>query len=615
MFENEQIPYLHDKARRLPLRPGVYLMHDKKDNIIYVGKAKVLRNRVSQYFTSPEKHYGKTRRLVSKIHDFEFIVCDSEFEALTLECSLIKQHRPKYNILMKDAKGFNYIHITPAPFQQIRAAYQRDEAGEYMGPYTSHYAVRNVVDVANEVFMLPTCNRQFPRDFGKGRPCLNYHIKTCMGLCRGKISEEEYSTIFDEALEFLRSGQLESIELLTQRMNAAAEAMDFEHAAKYRDRIRSIQKITDKQKVINSRILQQDIFGFVLAEEQVSIAILKFRNGTLVDKQDFLLENDAPLPQLRMDFLLQYYADSADIPPYIALDGEAEDAALVEQYLTEAAGRRVHLFTPQRGEQVQLVQLAITNATERIALDSRRTGHEVAALDELAKLLGLPAPPKYIECYDISHFAGDNMVAGMVVFEDGRPLKSAYRKFSIKTLEQQDDYAAMREVLDRRLQRYFSEQGTDNSFARLPDLILLDGGKGHVSAILPIIAAHGLQIPVFGMVKDSKHRTRAIAVSGGEIAIASNRNAFTLVTKMQDEVHRFSIAYQKNRAAASMIDSELQKIRGVGEATVKKLMLHFRTLDAIRKASEEQLTAAGITKTAAANIYRHLHGDEPASGA
>ncbi len=609
-MENERLPYLHDKALKLPLRPGVYLMHDKKDEIIYVGKAKALKNRVTQYFTNPDRHRGKVRRMVQRVYDFEFVICESEFEALVLECSLIKLHMPKYNILMKDDRGYNYIRITNEPFPRIQAARQRDADGEYLGPYMSSYAVRNVVSVANEAFLLPTCNKQFPRDFGKGRPCLNYHIKQCMGLCRGRISQEQYREVFEEALNFLRRGQLENEDELRQKMEQAAEAMDYEKAAKYRDRIRSIHKITEKQKVINSRIESQDLLGFVQSGEHVAVALIKFRNHTLVDKQDFLLEADALLPAMRSAFLTQFYGGNADIPPYIALDGEAEDQELVEKFLSEQAGRRVHLFLPQRGEQTSLVKMAVTNAAERLALDTERSGREVAALDDLAKLLGLPGTPSYIEAYDISHMGGENIVGGMVVFEDGRPLKSNYRKFSIKTLDGQDDYAAMREVLTRRMDRYLSEQGTESAFARLPDLILLDGGKGHVSAILPVLADRNLTVPVFGMVKDSKHKTRAIARDGGEIAIAAHKSAFTLVNKIQEEVHRFAIAYQQNRQKATTLSSTLEKIDGVGRSTADKLMKQFGTMDKIRQASEQELAAVpGISARVAKNIVLFFAGE------
>lgn len=609
---NERLDYLHEKALKLPLLPGVYLMHDKQDRIIYVGKAKALKNRVSQYFRSIEKHHGKVRRMVEHVYDFETIVTDSEFEALVLECSLIKQHMPKYNILLKDDKGYHYIRITTQdPYPRILPSFQRDLPGEYLGPYISSYAVRNAVNTANNAFLLPTCGRSFPKDFGKGRPCLNYYIKQCMGLCRGRLSENQYREIIDEAVEFLRSGRLDSIQELTQKMNQAAEQLEFEKAAKYRDRLRSMQKITEKQKVINSRIPEQDLFGFVQNGDKIGAAVLKFRHSTLVDKEDFVLEAGSPLPAVRGEFLAQYYGGSADIPPYIVLDEETEDQKLLEEFLTRQRGKRVRLFVPQRGEQQKLVQMAVTNAAERLSLEIQRTGREVAALDELGRLLGLVSPPSYIEAYDISHFAGDNIVAGMVVFENGRPLKSNYRKFALKTVTSPDDYAAMREVMQRRLDRYFEEQGTETAFARLPDLILLDGGKGQVSAVLPVLEEKGLDIPLFGMVKDQKHKTRAIAKNGGEIAISGYKSAFTLVTKIQDEVHRFAIAYQHNRQKASTLSTTLEKIPGVGSATADKLMKQFGTLAAVKKADKQQLLQVpGLSERIADNILRFFAAQE-----
>lgn len=615
-MENERMDYLHDKARSLPMRPGVYRMHDRKGEIIYVGKAKLLRNRVSSYFTNPEKHEGKTAKMVSKVYDFDFVVVDSEFEALTLECSMIKQYVPKYNILLKDSRGFHYIRVTDGPYPRIFAVHDQSEPGTYLGPYVSSYAVRNVVEVANEAFLLPTCGRSFPRDCGKGRPCLNYHIKMCMGVCRGKVSAEAYQEIFDEALAFLRGGPLENIELMRQKMEQAAEELDFERAARYRDRIRSAEKIAEKQKVVNSRIFEEDLLAFVVSGETLSVALVKFRGGKLVDKQDFRLDAGQTPEQARADFLLQYYSENPDIPPYIALDGAVEDQELVERYIGDQRGHRVHLFQPQRGEQMNLIRMAVTNAAEQLATEQKRSGREVAALDELGKLLGLSAPPSRIESYDISHFAGDNMVGGMVVFVDGRPERSSYRRFAIRTLDAPDDYAALREVLARRLERWKQENASDytgekTAFGILPDLILLDGGQGQVSAVEPLLAEYGVQTPLFGMVKDSRHRTRAIAVGdGGEIAISSVRAAFTLVTKIQDEVHRFAITYQKARAKTGMIASVLEKAEGVGPATARKLMATFGTIQKIRAASAEELRAAGCTQKAADSLYKLLHEEE-----
>lgn len=608
-MNNPRLDFLREKAHKLPLLPGVYIMKDKTGKIIYIGKAKALKNRVSSYFRSVEKHQEKVYRMVENAYDFDFIVTDSEYEALVLECSLIKQNNPKYNILLKDGKGYSYIRISNEKFPRITAARQRrDGEGVFLGPYTSNYVVKESVAEVNTAFMLPTCHRRFPAEFGKGRPCLNYYIKNCIGLCRGKISEEEYAELIGQATDFLKTGSKQSVEKLTALMEQAAENLQFEKAARYRDRIRAIEKLGERQKVVMNRVEEQDVIAFATSQTMAMAVIIKYRGGKLVDTDDYLIKEYDDLVSARSEFITRYYYQSDSIPKQVTIDGEVEDAALLEAFLSGQAGRKVRAVFPQKGEQWRLCEMARNNAAEKLSHLTVRTGRQIATLDELGKLLGMPHPPSYIEAYDISNMGSDSIVGAMVVFENGAPLKSAYKKFSIKTTDGQDDYAAMHEMLSRRLQRYFEEKDSGEGFGRLPDLILLDGGKGHVGVILPLLEQLHLQVPVFGMVKDDRHRTRAIAKDGGEIAIASHKSTFALVTRIQDEVHRFAIGYHRAKHKNKTFSSALTGIPGIGEKRAKALMKHFRTIGAIKQADVSELAQAeGMSVPAAEAVWRHYH--------
>ena len=481
---NPNLNRLSEKARNLTHDPGVYLMKDKKGEIIYIGKAKNLKNRVSQYFQpNNPSHTEKVRRMVENVEDFDYIVVGSEFEALVLECSLIKQNAPKYNILLKDDKGYHYIRVEKGPYPRITAQKQliKDDGADYLGPYTSSYSVTQTVDEVNKIFGLPTCGKKFPQEFRKTRPCLNYHIKQCMGVCRGRISEEEYRAVFDEALAYIKKGGGSLLERLQKQMEAAAESLDFERAARLRDRIRAIRHIADTQKVFLINSKEQDVIAFAQNMNHAAVAVLKFRNYRLSDKDDYVFPDVYDLPTVRQEFLNQYYLQNSDIPPRILIDEPFDGDALLAEYLSEKLGRKVSILVPQRGDSKKMVEMAFQNATEKLSKQVLRTGREVAALDELGKLLGLKKPPVYIEAYDISNIGESAKVGGMVVFENGRPLKKAYKKFKIREVEGQDDYSSMREVLTRRLSHYVEEQGSGEGFGRLPDLILLDGGKGHAS--------------------------------------------------------------------------------------------------------------------------------------
>lgn len=602
--ENPKLRELRRKSMKLPLLPGVYIMRDKRDHIIYIGKAKALKNRVSQYFGSQENHAEKVRRMVENVDHFEYIITDTEYEALVLECSLIKQHKPKYNILLKDDKGYHYIKITNEPYPRVMEAKKvEDDGATYLGPYTGSYAVRQSVDEACKIFKLPTCRRSFPRDIGKGRPCLNYSIGLCLAPCKGRLPKEVYDEAIAEAKDFLRGGTETSVARLTERMNECAERLEFEKAARLRDRINALKKMSERQKVIMNSVEEQDVIALAQGAGGTCIEVFRFKGGRLYDREQFLIDEImGELHLCRAEFIKQYYT-MREVPPRVTVDGEVDDAALLEQMLTEKRGKKVRITVPQKGEQQKIVEMCRQNAAEYLAQAKGRTGEVTAAVDELGRLLGLPSPPEYIESYDISNTQGDDNVAGMVVFENGRPLKSAYRRFKIKTVEGQDDYGSMREVITRRLLEYREHKDEGKGFGRLPDLILLDGGEGHVNAIRPLIEASGLPIALFGMVKDSKHKTRAIAAGGREIAISGNRAAFTLVSTIQDEVHRFAISYHHASHGKSVIRSSLTEIEGIGPARAKELLRHFKTISAVYDASVEELCEVkGMNRTAAENI-------------
>ena len=613
MEQEDKRRELRQKAMRLPLSPGVYLMHNKAGEIIYIGKAKALKNRVSQYFGSEKNHDAKVRRMVSNVDWFEYILCDSEFEALVLESSLIKQNQPKYNILLKDDKGYSYIRVSGGPWPRITEVKKvEDDGAKYIGPYLSSWSIKQTIDSARKIFKLPDCTRKFPQDFGKGRPCLNYYIKQCCAPCRGRVSEEEYNEAFQEALDFIKGGSSTSVKALTAKMEEAAENMEFELAARLRDRIAAINKMKERQKVVASRVEEQDVFALAQGETHTAFEVFRFTGGKLSDRESFLTEGCQPDPEARSEFLRQYYAIRDRVPPVVTIDGPVEDAELVARWLSEKRGKSVKLHVPQRGEQAQLVQMCRQNAAESIARQAGSTGRDASALDELRRLLGLEKVPAYIECYDISNLQGGENVAGMVVFENGRPLKSAYRKFKIQTVTGQDDYGSMREVIRRRFTEYYArqQQGDTQGFGRLPDLVLLDGGKGHVAAVQPVLQEMGVAVPLFGLVKDDKHRTRAIALSGGEIAIQSNRRAFTLLSTIQDEVHRFAIGYHRQQRKKAAVSSTLTSIPGIGEARAKALLKHFKTVAAIGQADLKELEEApSMTQPAARRVYQFFHGE------
>lgn len=607
----EHISRLRQKANALPQEPGVYLMKDRKGDIIYVGKAKSLKNRVTSYFRAVENHQAKVYAMVEHVEDFDYIVTDSEFEALVLECSLIKLHTPKYNILLKDDKGYHYIKISPGPYSRITAEKQKtDKDAVYLGPYTSSVVVRQTVDEANKAFMLPTCSRQFPRDLGKGRPCLNYHIKQCMGVCTGRISRQRYQEALDEAVSFIKKGGAGSLEVLTRKMEAAAEELDFERAARYRDRIAALEKISAQQKVMAYHHENLDVVAAVQGEDTVYLSVLVFRDGRLQDKKDFTFDYFESMEHVLEEFLLSYYLaqGSHQLPTEIFLDSEVEDREIIARVISEHKKRKVTITVPMRGKSREVLEMAKNNAAQALALKTGRSGRELSALTELGRLLGMQSPPAVIEAYDISNYGGQTIVGGMVVFEQGRPQRKLYKRFTIRDQLRPDDYAAMAQMLSRRLERYLDPQRKDPGFDRLPDLWLIDGGAGHVSVAKEVLARYQIDLPVFGMVKDSRHRTRAVSSQEEEIAIAPSRSVFALVTAIQDEVHRYSIEFSQSRHKKSTLTSRLLEVEGIGEARATKLLRHFKTQKALNAATLEELEAApGMTKPAAQALFRFLH--------
>mgnify|MGYP004638312195 FL=1 len=582
-------------------------MKDRNGHIIYIGKAKNLKNRVTSYFCKSPNHTPKVAKMVENVYDYDFIVTDSEYEALVLECSMIKQHKPKYNILLKDDKGYCYIKISDEPYPRLTAELQKNGAGTYIGPYTSAYVAKQAVEEANRIFMLPDCSRSFPKEIGKGRPCLNMHIKRCMGVCTGCISQEDYNAVVKEAVEYIRDGSVQSVEELTKQMEQAADELNFELAARLRDRIKAIQKAADNQKIIiDENMPDTDVIAAAVNGDETCAAVIMYRGGRLADRAEFFLGNGEGENMLE-EFIMQYYSGGREIPREILTENVFEDGDIIEQALRERCGHAVKLVIPKIGRSAKLVALAKSNAGEYLSIRVGRTGREIIALEELAKALGLPEPPEYIESYDISNLGSESMVAGMVVFENGRPLKKNYKKFAIKRVSIQNDFASMAEVLERRFLHYLDPDDTDEGFATLPDLILLDGGQGQVNAVAPVLKRLGINVPLYGMVKDNRHRTRAIATGGGEIAISESKAAFMLLTRIQDEVHRYSITFQRSRHRKEQYTLELTKIKGIGDKKARKLLMKYKTKADMKNAAPDEIArVAGVNNETAMLVYEHF---------
>ena len=608
---------LYRKACMLPLLPGVYIIRDKSDTIIYIGKAKRLKTRVSQYFREGVPHDAKVTQMIAHAFNFDVIVCQSEFEALVLEASQIKAHTPKYNILLKDDKGYSYVKVTKGDWPRISAVLQKDEDdAEYIGPFTSSFAVREIVQTAQDCFLLPRCNKEFPRDIGKGRPCLNAHIGKCMAVCSGKISCADYNEAVRNAIHMIRYGKRDIVKQLREKMEAASERLDFESAALLRDQIAAIERVSAGQKVVMDNDTEMDVLAFAGATHAVCAAILRYRDGRLTDKREFLFHDTADIAALREEFLPQYYLDGENVPRTIAVDALPEDHEALAEALSKARGSAVNLYVPQRGDVAKLVTMAYTNAVERGARESGRYTREQKLLEEAPQMQGLTAPPRVIESYDISNWGDGSSVCGMIVFRDGKPLRAGYRRFRMKTVAGTDDYASMAEALSRRAGEYEAAKRGEkpdtptNQFSVLPDLILLDGGRGQVSAVRAALKGTQLAgVPLFGMVKDDHHHTRAIVDdTGSEIAINRNRGIFTFVTSIQDEVHRYANDYRKRLMNRRSYAATLTTLPGVGEKTSAALLKHFKTVANVRAASISDLEEVpGISHKKAEQIYNGLH--------
>ena len=602
----------------LPLLPGVYIIRDKSDTIIYIGKAKRLKTRVSQYFREGVPHDAKVSQMIAHAFTFDVIVCQSEFEALVLEASQIKAHTPKYNILLKDDKGYSYVKVTRGAWPRISAALQKDDDdADYIGPFTSSFAVREMVETAQDCFLLPRCNKSFPQDFGKGRPCLNAHIGKCMAVCSGKITCAAYNDAVQGALRMIRYGKKDIVKQLREKMEAASERLDFETAALLRDQIMAIDRVAAGQKVVMESDTEMDVIALAGTTHAVCAAVLRYRDGRLTDKREFLFRDTTDIDAVREEFLPQYYLDGETIPKTIAVDALPPDAEALNEALNQARGTKVELYVPQRGDVAKLVTMAYTNAVERLGRESGRYTREEKLLEEAAQVLGLKKPPRVIESYDISNWGDGTSVCGMVTFRDGKPYKAGYRKFKMKTVAGTDDYASLAETVSRRAAEYekYSEMAANgepssNYFGQKPDLLLMDGGRGQVSAAKAALAGTALaDVPLYGMVKDDHHRTRAIVDSEGrEIAINMNRGTFTFVTAIQDETHRFANAYRKQQMKQKSYSSTLTEVPGVGPKTAKALMTQFKSVGAVKEATPDQLeNTPGVGRQMAQTIYEYFH--------
>ncbi len=600
---------LREKANDLPLVPGVYLMMDKTGKVIYVGKAKKLKNRVTQYFQGGSQHNAKTRAMVSQVDKFDTIFVASEFEALVLENSLIKRHQPRYNILLKDDKGYPFVRLEQGVayprFSLVSKA--AEDGARYFGPFGGRHDTHSAIDAVCAALSLPTCRRRFPRDIGKERPCLNYHIGKCDGFCLPDGPDQsEYRTRIDQAARVFSGKYRQFTAELQQQMEEAAENLAFEKAASLRDRIRALAVLGKQQQVIAGVCADTDVWGVYPGQVRCGCAVLHIQNGDLLGRevQVFPAAADESESAILSAVLSQYYLDRGVFPTEILLPCPLEDQDVFSALLTEKAGHKVTVRLPQRGEKADLLRMAVRNAAEeveRITTESERTSK---TLEQLGTLAGLAQPPRRLEAYDISNTGSADMVASMVVFVDGKPLKRDYRRFQIKTLSAPDDYAAMQEILTRRFRRYLDG---DDKFDQLPDLLLIDGGETHARAAREALAALGLHLPILGMVKDDRHRTRALMTADGqELGIQQSPPLFTLIGRIQEEVHRFAITYHHEKHKRSSFASHLDGIPGVGEARKTALMKHFKTIKAIAAATEAEL-AAVVPKSAAAAVYQHFH--------
>ncbi|MDY3919326.1 MAG: excinuclease ABC subunit UvrC [Candidatus Limivivens sp.] len=615
---------IQEELKKLPGKPGVYIMHDEKDAIIYVGKAISLKNRVRQYFQSSRNKGPKIEQMVTRIRRFEYIVTDSELEALVLECNLIKEYRPKYNTMLTDDKTYPFIKVTVSedyPRILFSRTMKKDK-NRYFGPYTSAGAVKDTIELLQKIYRIRTCSRNLPKEIGNERPCLNYHIRQCNAPCQGYISKEDYRKSINEAIGFLNGNYEPVFTLLEERMNEAAERMDFEAAIVQRELLNSVRQIAQKQKITNSDGEDKDIAAVAVEDSDAVVQMFFVRGGRLIGRDHFYLRV-APHDtrgEILSSFLKQFYAGTPYIPRIVMLPEEIEDAQLIEEWLTSRRGQRVYLQVPKKGEKEKLVELAWKNAEMVLTQDKERIkreeGRTIGAMKEIAGLLGLE-DVRRVEAFDISNISGFESVGSMIVYERGKPKRSDYRKFKIQSVKGPDDYASMEEVLTRRFahgmeeQRELEEKCMEQNFGKFsvfPDLIMMDGGKGQVNVALRVLENLGISIPVCGMVKDDNHRTRGLYYDNVEIPIDRNSEGFRLITRIQDEAHRFAIEYHRSLRSREQVHSILDDIEGIGPARRKSLMKHFKSLEAIRDAAPEELAAAPSMNAASARkVYEFFH--------
>ena len=609
---------IQEELKKLPGRPGVYIMHDENDHIIYVGKAVSLKNRVRQYFQSSRNKGVKIEQMVTHIRRFEYIVTDSEMEALVLECNLIKEHRPKYNTMLMDDKTYPFIKVTTGeafPRIMLSRRMLKDKA-RYFGPYTSSQAVRDTIDLIHKLFHLRSCSRNLPRDIGKERPCLNYHIKQCDAPCQGYISQEEYGKAVSEVLHFLNGNYDILLKDLEEKMNAASEALEFEKAIEYRELLNSVKKVAQKQKITDSSGEDRDVLAVASEEEDAVVQVFFIRGGRLIGRDHFYLSisRGEPDSEILNSFIPQYYAGTPYIPGELMLQTEVEDREVLETWLSSKRGQKVTVRVPKKGTKEKLVELARENARMVLSKDKERLkreeGRTIGAVKEIAALLGIESITR-MEAYDISNTNGFESVGSMVVYERGRPKRNDYRKFKIKGISGADDYGSMREVLTRRFSHGLREREENKQlgkFTAFPDLILMDGGKGQVNVALQVLEELHLNIPVCGMVKDDHHRTRGLYYQNKEIAVNRDSEAFRLITRIQDEAHRFAIEYHRQLRGKGQVHSILDDIEGIGPARRKALMRQYLSLEDIKKASVEELAnVPSMNEKAAESVYKFFH--------
>ena len=609
---------IQEELKKLPGKPGVYLMHDERDAIIYVGKAISLKNRVRQYFQSSRNKGAKIEQMVTHISRFEYIVTDSELEALVLECNLIKEHRPKYNTMLMDDKTYPFIKVTVnEAFPRVMMARQmKKDKAKYFGPYTSAGAVKDTIELIRKLYHIRSCNRSLPKDIGKERPCLNYHIHQCQAPCQGYISQEEYRKSIDEVVRFLNGNYDPILKELEEKMMDASENLEFEKAIEYRELLASVQKIAQKQKITDTAGDDRDIIAMASEQEDAVVQVFFIRNGRLIGRDHFYLkiaESDTK-SEILSSFIKQFYAGTPYIPAELMLPQEIEDQEIIEEWLTARREHKVHLRIPKKGTKEKLVELAQKNAQMVLKNDKERLkreeGRTIGAVKELEKILGLKGIVR-MEAYDISNTNGFDSVGSMVVYEHGKPKRNDYRKFKIKSVQGPDDYASMNEVLTRRFEHGLREQQEENEtggFRAFPDLIMMDGGRGQVNIALEVLEKLNLQIPVCGMVKDDNHRTRGLYFNNVELPIDRNSECFRLITRIQDEAHRFAITFHRQLRSKGQVHSILDDIPGVGPARRKDLMSSFENIDAIRNATVEELKKlSSMNEKSATEVYKFFH--------